>query len=403
MAELCTLSKKKIHKCCLGWLLAILQVFTLLVPVTALEQRDECIRFEIQLPEETGTASSMIAVVTLHIPDGMEVYGFSTALSVPVPYFECTAESIVVGSKFSKDCIGGMLQRITFHYENAYTPLTAGDYTLFTAQFTVREDTPDGRYTFQTMTEEAYVSVFDENGLYTGTRDVRWIDETDTVYAGTGFRMEPAVIELEIGQSITVSGNKALAGAYIQNESIAGYSGGIVTALMPGVTYGVFTADTHETVTVRITVKEPAPPVPSHITSGKYTVSGKTVSRISPGTTAAVFLGGFADSGLLTVYRADGQASMQPWELVGSGCVVKLTVDGAVQDTKTVIVTGDVSGDGKITAADYVNVKFAVLGKQSLGEVYARAADVNGDGKVSAADYVNIKFHVLGKSQILPW
>lgn len=58
---------------------------------------------------------------------------------------------------------------------------------------------------------------------------------------------------------------------------------------------------------------------------------------------------------------------------------------------------GDVNGDGKITATDYVNVKFHVLGKLRLSGTASKAADVNGDGKITATDYVNIKFHVLGK------
>ena len=76
--------------------------------------------------------------------------------------------------------------------------------------------------------------------------------------------------------------------------------------------------------------------------------------------------------------------------------------DGVTKQTLTVVVTGDANGDGKITASDYVNVKFDVLGKTKLNGAYSVAADINGDGKITATDYVNIKFHVLNKSSIKP-
>ena len=58
-------------------------------------------------------------------------------------------------------------------------------------------------------------------------------------------------------------------------------------------------------------------------------------------------------------------------------------------------VLGDVTGDGKVNAQDYLLIKRHVLGTYSLGErgVYA---DVDRNGKVNAADYMMVKRHVLG-------
>ena len=63
----------------------------------------------------------------------------------------------------------------------------------------------------------------------------------------------------------------------------------------------------------------------------------------------------------------------------------------------TLIIFGDVNGDGAVTAADSGIVKKASLGTDVLGDaVYAFAADVNGDGSVTAADSGIVKKAALG-------
>ncbi len=376
-------------------------------PVEAKDQIDRRVFFELQLPEETGNADRIVAIMKLYIPDGVEIHGFSTGLCFPLPYFECTADSIIAGSEFSRDCIGGVEETITFHYENAYVPLTAGEYILFAVQFDIREDTPAEAYHFQTVTEEAYTSVFD-HGICIGTRDVEYLDTTGSVYAGIRFKVTPNAVDLTVGQSILITPNKPLDNAYVQNRSIAEYKNGKITALSAGNTYAIFTADTGETVMVKVVVTipggkpDPVPPVSRSITSDVYSVTDTRIGRVPAGTAVSTFLKGFPDREFIRVYRSDGQTPVQGQESIGTGYVVQLIVNGIVKDTKTAMITGDINGDGKISAADYVNVKFSVLKKQVLTGMYSVAADVNGDGKVTAADYVYIKFHVLKKTQIIP-
>lgn len=68
--------------------------------------------------------------------------------------------------------------------------------------------------------------------------------------------------------------------------------------------------------------------------------------------------------------------------------------------TYKVIIKGDVNGDAKSTAADYVLVKNHIMGSAILGDIQSLGADANGDGKVSAADYVLIKNHIMNGTQI---
>lgn len=81
----------------------------------------------------------------------------------------------------------------------------------------------------------------------------------------------------------------------------------------------------------------------------------------------------------------------------GTGATLQLIdVDGTtVLDTYTLVIFGDVNGDGAITMADYGSIKNVVLG-DSIDGALAFAADVTGDGEITMADYATVKNHVLG-------
>ncbi len=66
----------------------------------------------------------------------------------------------------------------------------------------------------------------------------------------------------------------------------------------------------------------------------------------------------------------------------------------------TIVVTGDVSGDGKITITDVVKLQKAVVGSSSLSGAYAKAADINGDGKVTITDVVQAAQVTVGQRTI---
>ena len=60
-------------------------------------------------------------------------------------------------------------------------------------------------------------------------------------------------------------------------------------------------------------------------------------------------------------------------------------------------IRGDVNGDGKVNAGDYVAVLNYVRKKINLTEEQLQRADANGDGKINAGDYVTILNIVRGK------
>lgn len=77
--------------------------------------------------------------------------------------------------------------------------------------------------------------------------------------------------------------------------------------------------------------------------------------------------------------------------------VVNGTNSSTSDSNETTYLPGDVNGDGKVEANDYMLIKLHVLKRKTLtGDMLSRA-DVDQDGKIEANDYMLIKLHVLGR------
>lgn len=69
--------------------------------------------------------------------------------------------------------------------------------------------------------------------------------------------------------------------------------------------------------------------------------------------------------------------------------------------TLEIVIRGDVNGDGKISAIDYVKIRNKLDGKKGLAGSEFQGADVNLDGKISAIDYVKIRNQLDGRNHII--
>lgn len=78
--------------------------------------------------------------------------------------------------------------------------------------------------------------------------------------------------------------------------------------------------------------------------------------------------------------------------IVKSGDIVK-----SVGADFTAIVVGDVSGDAKVTSADYLLVKKSFAGAALLNDWMKAAADISSDEKITSVDYLRIKQYFAGK------
>lgn len=115
--------------------------------------------------------------------------------------------------------------------------------------------------------------------------------------------------------------------------------------------------------------------------------SGNYLTGVSPSTSvSAMNRAGY------TIYSGSAKVTSG---LVGTGMTAVSS-----SATVTIVVTGDVSGDGKITITDVVKLQKSVVGSGSLSGAYAKAADINGDGKVTITDVVQAAQVTVGQRTI---
>lgn len=82
----------------------------------------------------------------------------------------------------------------------------------------------------------------------------------------------------------------------------------------------------------------------------------------------------------------------------GTGATVNVkNASGTVVDTYTVIIFGDVDGDGKVRAADMNEVNLTLLlgTTENLSNAQKMAGDITGDGELKAADKNDINLYLV--------
>lgn len=85
---------------------------------------------------------------------------------------------------------------------------------------------------------------------------------------------------------------------------------------------------------------------------------------------------------------------------VATGMTITITTNGSTVNY-SIVVRGDLNGDGKMSALDYVKIRNYLDGASSLSGAYLKSADTSGDGNVTALDYVKVRNHLDGKSAIV--
>jgi hypothetical protein len=102
----------------------------------------------------------------------------------------------------------------------------------------------------------------------------------------------------------------------------------------------------------------------------------------------------------VVVYASDGTTAVTD-NALATGNIIKLyDKDDACVDTATVVIKGDVNGDGKVDTLDYISVRLHLLGISNVEEAYFDAANINGDTGVNTLDYIALRLYLLGISEL---
>ncbi len=136
------------------------------------------------------------------------------------------------------------------------------------------------------------------------------------------------------------------------------------------------------------------------INSKGYVSDGVYLSGINVGTSADS-LADNLKSGIsnISISITNSAGSIKTTDTVATGDKVTIT-SGNETKTYTVIIYGDLNGDGKIASSDYVFVKNYIMGTKVLLSEQIKAGDINKDGRSTSSDYVLIKNHIMGTNII---
>lgn len=110
------------------------------------------------------------------------------------------------------------------------------------------------------------------------------------------------------------------------------------------------------------------------------------------------FIRQFESNHELHVYDISDNEVMDSDTLVGTGMKLKMIVDGVVQDELTIIVKGDLDGDGYILMTDYLNLQNILYEKKDATILEQKAGDVaDYDGVITISDYMRLTSYILEK------
>ncbi|MEM5768379.1 MAG: N-acetylmuramoyl-L-alanine amidase, partial [Bacillota bacterium] len=136
------------------------------------------------------------------------------------------------------------------------------------------------------------------------------------------------------------------------------------------------------------------------LSSKVYTVdrTAEVIKGITAGTTADIMIANMeGETAALSVCRKDGSACDG---VVSTGMTLKFTQGDTTVDSLTVVVTGDATGDGAVSVADYTLVRLHLLKMKTLKDEYLSAGDTNGDGIIAIGDYVRLRLNILRLAEL---
>lgn len=127
---------------------------------------------------------------------------------------------------------------------------------------------------------------------------------------------------------------------------------------------------------------EPYDPQREGVVSGYLCIDGESgrISGVAPGVTLAQ----------LNARCLPGDLTAEGESLVTGSVLTSATADRVL----TLVITGDLNGDGDVSVSDMLMIKSYVLGGE-LTEEALLAGDVNYDGDVTVSDFLSVKAYVL--------
>ena len=129
----------------------------------------------------------------------------------------------------------------------------------------------------------------------------------------------------------------------------------------------------------------------------KQTLTLASSLSISGYRTKGTYISGFTVGDSLETLKAKlgGVPITTNSTVLGTGTTVSYN-----NETFTIVIYGDLSGDGQINSADLLKMRQYLLGLTSLNGAYKEAASLTGDKTINSADLLKMRQYLLGTGTI---
>ena len=153
------------------------------------------------------------------------------------------------------------------------------------------------------------------------------------------------------------------------------------------------------TCAITVVPDEDVPDNSTNVEQTELIIDGLTPATIASGEDLLALVKAAAPEG----YNATLETVASAAGYYGTGATVKVNVaelDGQTVATYTVVIYGDVNGDGAVDAFDAAVLDLDLADVQALTGAYGLAADTNADAQVAVADYTLVKDAIAGTASI---
>ena len=138
---------------------------------------------------------------------------------------------------------------------------------------------------------------------------------------------------------------------------------------------------------------------PKSITNMKYNRNGEVMTGIPLGTTLETLKETIAEKQYIKFFK-DGKEITDLSKMVATGIEVRLMDGPEIKDRFTLIINGDVNGDGLVDKSDIKAILNHLTHITELNGVYKSASDVDKDGNITINDATLISADLNGKYTI---
>ncbi|MBQ7139929.1 MAG: hypothetical protein IJO32_00320 [Bacilli bacterium] len=181
----------------------------------------------------------------------------------------------------------------------------------------------------------------------------------------------------------------------IADESIAIIENGKIKGLKEGETTLTLKATDGSNIVKTITIKV----IDFDIKTDKYNIDDNLViKKIKDKLLFDNFINDFTVNSDINIKVFNNDVEIDYTKSLGTGHKLKTYSNDELLNEYTLIVSGDINGDGQSNAADIIFMKSHILGKSTLDGILFKAGDIDENNSVNATDIIYLKSYILGKT-----